>query len=449
MAIITTELELRWNWRVSSDEGPLKYWFRVEGQCSYPTPTDDNPGGCEVISLEIPESTNPDNPAVCGKVKYIQNILAADVSEVCDKLSEEGMRWQIASIQKFNKPAENAFVTDKDCNALEDVEYCTIPSCLKYCLETNEEVISMGMHTWIIDYFFEYNAVGGIVLYGAGSAFAESDDWTFDSSGGIIFGGSSPTYETDLYEFYPTNASGGITFSGEASFDSNWYGVNIVEMGSTQDIDFLEVTFTDEQQDDLSLPSEEVFTCESSCNLPLYLEVTHNIQNFNVFNNFLNRNGLTLDSKLKFYHNKSANSWQYNAHLTGYGSNGVGQESWNIVLEWACTNEVVVGRYMYKFSLLVKQKNLTDSSDYTTRLLLTFDPNNICDATTFLFGFDYNPNTNFVTNTLSVDVETKLLYDGIGVFKSSYWLNNNFNITLSALGFPFEVERKNFTTILG
>lgn len=448
MATITTELELRWNWRISSDEGPLKYWFRVEGQCSYPTPTDDIVGGCEVIALEIPESSNPENPAVCGKVKYIQNILAADVSEVCDKLSAEGMRWQIASIQKFSRPAENEFVTDQDCNSLEEMEYCTIPNCLKYCLETNEEVISMGMYTWVIDYFFEHTASGGITLGGTAGALAESDNWEFDSSGGIILSGDAGTYETDLDEFIYT-ASGSIVMSGEASFDSTWYGVHIVEIGSSQEMDFLEVNFTDEQQNDLVLPSENVFTCESSCQLPLYLEATHNMQKFNVFDNFLNRNGFSLDHNLKFYYNKSGNNWQYNSHLTGYGSDGSSQESWNIVLEWACNNEVVVGRYMYKFSLLIKQKNLNDNSDYTTRLLLTFDPYNICAATEFLFGFDFNPNSNFVTNTLSVDVETILLYDGIGVFKSSYWLNNNFNIMLSALGFPFDVERKNLSVILG
>jgi hypothetical protein len=308
----------------------------------------------------------------------------------------------------------------------------------------------MGMHTWAIDYFFEFNSTGGgITLSGKADAYVVSDDWTFDSSGGgITFSGSSPFYETDLFEFFATPPSGGITFDGEASFDSNWYGVNIVEMGSFQDLGFLEVNFTGEQENNLVLPTGDVFTCESSCSIPLYLEATHNIQYFNVFDNFLNRNGYSLDANLKFYYNKSSNSWQYNSHLTGYGSDGSGQESWNIVLEWACNNEVVVGRYMYKFSLLVKQKNLTDNSDYTTRLLLTFDPYNICTATEFLFGFEFNPNTSFVTNTLSVDVETILLYDGIGIFKSSYWTKNNFNIVLSALGFPFDVERKSLTSIL-
>jgi len=83
--------------------------------------------------------------------KYILNVQARSLPELCEKLSARKFILPIESVQRFARPASlgNIFndsdaqqrlvdefdVANGDCNSLEDVEICEVPQCADFCVD--------------------------------------------------------------------------------------------------------------------------------------------------------------------------------------------------------------------------------------------------------------------------------------------------------------------------
>ena len=88
--------------------------------------------------------------------KYIMNIQARSIPELCEKISERKFILPIESVQRFARPAALSNIFDDyetqqrliedyeeengDCNELEPVEICNIPECADFCVDFDLKV---------------------------------------------------------------------------------------------------------------------------------------------------------------------------------------------------------------------------------------------------------------------------------------------------------------------
>jgi hypothetical protein len=160
--------------------------------------------------------------------------------------------------------------------------------------------------------------------------------------------------------------------------------------------------------------------------------MTHNLNDSLKVQHFLTRNGETLPDKIMLYHNKLNYSWQNNLHYQGWAADGVTQETWDFVFEWACVGEVgqIPLGNIWKWSMYVKQKNLTTGEDFDTRVLLVFEPSKVCPPYLGL-RHRFTLNTEELTwslatppGTYDANINLNVCTDNGGIFKSPQWLRN-------------------------
>lgn len=439
---ISVDQEIRWQ-----TGEPVPYWYRVEGCCQHANASgsgldDGVPGGCDVIPFQSP---NQNCTGAGNKVKYIQNILATSMTDLCQQLRDSKWTWQICSVQRFSRPAINSVVEDDDaCNVLVDVPFNTLVDCMEFALAA-DGIAEIAISTFSYDTFYDYVVDGGLELTGDTIIQIEVDEVDYIGSGGLELSSSSEV-ESDVYEVNYVG-DGGLEMTGDSEITSTWQGLYLADIGFAAELELMEATLGGSDVDDLPLPTETINSSCASCNtLPLTLELSHNLQNVSVYKEFLKRNGLLFDRKVRLHYNRTNQIWQSNTHYTGLGTNG--EETWRTLMEWGCTDQIVFERKMFKFGLYFSRKNNVTGSTMDTRLLLTFPPEDICNLTEFSFAFDMDLVNRFVNNSLDIETETNLLYDHIGLFKSAYWLDNNLSINLSVLDLTQETEKKSLQFIL-
>ena len=170
--------------------------------------------------------------------KFIVNIHARTLAELCEKLSKRGYKFPIQSVQKFTKPAENAVLSEFTkpagsitlsagptspinhlCNGFEEVEICNIPQCADFCVDQDLKVY-FGIDTFAqVDAFFSHEATGSAIVVGnAVVRFRKNlPNFPMVASGSIGMGGSAETQTSSYF------GRGGISLGGSAtSACSNW-----------------------------------------------------------------------------------------------------------------------------------------------------------------------------------------------------------------------------------
>jgi hypothetical protein len=173
------------------------YWYRIVGK--------GKADKCPPVQV---------NDQCC--MRYVVNIHARTLEELCGKLQKRRWKWPIESVQKFSRPAQNsvAAVTEglnEDCNTTTTVEICQIPKCADFCVDFDLT------ETW-----------------GANSFSRVEADKTAVGSGGIIMGGIAncrfaftPTVFTyEMGNGDPEERS--ITMGGEAGTLSSSYNYTMV-----------------------------------------------------------------------------------------------------------------------------------------------------------------------------------------------------------------------------
>jgi hypothetical protein len=434
--ILTFPLQLQWNiqnliefkktfvWDVG--ELPMR-WYRIEGCCNYALSGAEQTGGCDVIPIAT-------NDAKCqgasAKTTFVQNVAARNLAGVCEYLQENRWHWPICSIKRWSRPADNRFVEDNDvCNTLEPVSYCDVAECFEFCLHT-DVVIGIKAKAIFVPNVVRYTGSGTISVAGA----TESE---------IVSGGE---YGYD----FAYHGSGTISLSGEASSEIVWdtgYEINVVANATVEDVEIV-YSFQD------NTPTVEASTatvntqCGNCSAMPQVLYLDHNLADAAVLKEFTTRNALNLPALIPLHYSYRHEAWQGTLHYTGYSDyNQTQQETWRLVFEWACIASLgseELSSNLWKFSLSVLRKNLTNGEDYDSRLLIIFPSDSIClDNQTFDFGFDFNTQKVFVKTDFDMKVDVRLLYDKIGLFKSNFWRENpllSLNISENTNTNSFEVQ---------
>ena len=233
------DLALDFDWDVG--ELPLKV-YQVEGCCR---PNDGGFGGCEVLPLDTNDALN------CNQ-RFLQTIFARNLGEVCQFLTDTNWKWPICSIKKFSTEALDLIYdgTNKppECNTLDEVEYCQIPECFEFCLQSDASS-HVGVEVSVVENIIRYDAgggdgdaVGGIAILGGydpvrhvvgDSGIELSGDaefveklslYNYTPEGGIIVSGNANIVSSS----WNSEAVGGIVVDGEVDniVSSNWHYVS-------------------------------------------------------------------------------------------------------------------------------------------------------------------------------------------------------------------------------
>lgn len=179
-------------------------WFRVTGKC--------RPNACPPVAGPacIPE---------LAKRNFVVNVLARNVSEVCEKLVAMEFRYPVAAIEQFSTPAFRSDFTagtDTSCNALSDVTPdITLVKCQELFLDASKTEV------WAAASFFQiakaYDAVGAIGVRGSSVGNA---DYAFAAAGGFSFSSGTPPVTSSAWSW---GSIGGVALTGSARLAlSHW-----------------------------------------------------------------------------------------------------------------------------------------------------------------------------------------------------------------------------------
>lgn len=184
-----------------------------------------------VVSKAKDDVCNPLLADGCCK-KFVVNIQARNIDDVCRKLRDRIGVWPIEMIQRFSRPAERAAIAedeatgiDHTCNKAEDVEFCKVPVCADFCVEYDLReawggysileytgVSAMGVTMLSISRKHQHAASGGFTLGGAAkSRFTRELRFTPVLRAAKI-GGAAVVRSTN----YSHKAIGGLTVGGTA-----------------------------------------------------------------------------------------------------------------------------------------------------------------------------------------------------------------------------------------
>lgn len=274
-----------------------------------------------------------------------------------------------------------------------------------------------------------YVADGTIILDGeADTRDSLSGNYWFSGIGGVVLGGSSD-YGLSQYTYI---GSGDLSIYGEA--DSNWEGDQPFDMEMGFIAEDLEIVFADFAQEASTLIAATSNISKCGCDsIPSILYLNYNLENGNILREFLLRNGLALPEIVSLFYDKRYGSWKNSLHFKGVANNQ-GEEIWNFVFEWACTDTYAgedLDSNVWKFSLLITRKNT--QADFDTRIVAVFPAEQICyDANLFGLDFDFTLDTKTqfikIDGNLLVDILT--FHDEIGLFSSKYWSKNKLEINI-------------------
>ena len=413
-------------------------WYRVQGCCRYPTAAGFGTGsgilgGCDVTGFQ---SDDASCTGALGKQQYIQNIVANGLTDLCQKIQDSNLRWEICSIKKFSRPADERLVKPDVCNTLTEIPFCQIPACINFCIQT-DAIISMKM-----------NVTVQTVL-------------TYEGSGGANTSGSAITSTTGTFgsAYYEYFSDGGSTeTSGSSETSSSWNGDVNVTIGMTVSVISEEVFFSvqDGVQGIPEINSTITTNCALCSTMPLILNVSHNLSKSGNLVNFLQRNGLSIPEILPMHYSSRLQSWIANYHLSGVGDdNNNSLERWRFSFDWSCTSLIAgtdLGSSYWKFSILIVRHNASIGTDFDTRLVIVFPPEQICNDNSQNFSFDFsfkvNTVTDFVSNDLNIALDEIILTDNIGLFKSKSWIKNPFlRINLTKNNSPIETQYQDIYSI--
>jgi len=205
---VRTYFDLAHNFTWDVGELPFKV-YQVEGCCK---PNDGTFGGCEVLPIDTNDPLNCDQ-------RFLQTIFARNLQEVCEFLTNTNWKWPICSIKKFSTEAADLIYDGinkpPECNTLDEVEYCQIPECFEFCLQSDTSS-HMGMFASVIENVFQVIGSGGITMGGVVDTVRR-----VEPSGGIVVSGEADVV-AKLSEYH-TEGDGGIVVAGDSEFASSYH----------------------------------------------------------------------------------------------------------------------------------------------------------------------------------------------------------------------------------
>ena len=250
--------------------------------------------------------------------------------------------------------------------------------------------------------FSEYFAAGGVSLLG--SARSKKQNWKWISDGNAVF-----------VIGQAVNKSGNVSVPDQI-FD---FSMNLLKM----DVYFAGIDKQDAEG------NVDFFNKCGCFDLSSTMTLTHNFAIDNVFAKFLTRNNFAISKNLELRYNKVNDSWQNNLHYKGISGLGNYHESWNVVSEISCSNNIggtILGSRLWKVALQFSRNNLLTGDSYETRIVIAVLPDNYCltSSNRLEFEINYDTQSDLAVSNPSATIYQNTIYDNIGIFKNRAWIES-------------------------
>jgi hypothetical protein len=359
------------------------YWYQVRGCCK--STFQNLPGsGCPPIRTD---------DAKCDDVPttYFQTILANSVSEICQELTSSNWNWQLCSVKKWSRPAENLYVNvNDDCNVLQEVSYKDVPECLS--------LISNDVY-----FNFKFNTVVYPVALGSGTI-SFSGSATYGCVGCI----SAPFMAEDDIVFTKNDVDPTPTVSPDPTPTPTLTPTPTPIEVPPADISLV---------NDLVVPIPYVNSQCPGCNqIPSKLYFQNNLINLAHFSNFIYLNNKEFNSNFELVHSKLSDSWSKKFY---YESSS---EKWYLSFDLACVN-VSLAAYYWRFAMTFKR--IYSEIEYDSKLVVQIPSEFVCEySTKFEFKFNFDVLNKYLFTNINYFGDDFVFYDKIGLFNSKYWYNN-------------------------
>lgn len=404
-------LETVFTWDIS--QGVLRNW-RVEGRQ-------------QPVNQPCPPTYNSD-PGVSLVGNYMQfmvNIQAHSITDLCKRLKDRGLTGPLKKIQVWSLPVNKSdwASSDKvDCNKLSTIEFSNVPDCIDFTVDQELSVSATVSSSVILVKDYTYEASGSL-SFNNNLNRPQVSYYAYVASGGLGF---SNTFTVSSPQYYYYEASGNIGFNNSATYFGSDFGILSVSGKFSSELLNISAGFGTQSYDPLTANSNLVqVTCCTDLSVAQVLFVRHELFRSSTLSNFLSVNGLSLPRIFNLMFSQQRNSWYYNKQYKGSSTDETGDELWNIVFEFGClVEDAVLGipADVWGFSILVRKRNLNNSRINITRLVMEFDPSNVCDISGGLrFNFKFNP---LDSSTDPVTIRTLTFVDELGIFKGSTYSSN-------------------------
>lgn len=332
------------------------YWFQVVGCCKNTNSSNSN--SCPPFKTD--DATCNDNK----KSFFVQTLLAYDTEDVCQQLLNNNWNWELCSIKKWSKPAENEYVisTEDECNILREVPFKELPECLSLSVSQN---INMG-----IKFFMD---VEGLV---------------------------SPI-ESPLPTPTPTPTEPGFTYPPTPTPTATL---------PPKDESII--------LDELSVPVPFVYiNCSQCVTLSSKLYLSSNLTNLGVFSNFISNNNQEFNTSFSLVYSKNTDSWNKSFFYSDEFNT-----KWNISFDLSCKQGTEL-EYYWKF--LMSFKKVQQEIKLDTKLSVEVPSQYICGYSSgFVFSFNFNVIKKYLFTNINYFGDDFIFNDNIGLFANNYWFKN-------------------------
>jgi hypothetical protein len=270
---------------------------------------------------------------------------------------------------------------------------------------------------------FKYQVVGGINI--AGESFVPRKISKYFAAGGVNLLGSARSKKQNWKWISDGNA---VFVIGQAINKSGNVGVPDQIFDFSMNLLKMDVYFAGIDKQDAE-GNIDFFNKCGCFDLSSTMTLTHNFAIDNIFAKFLTRNNFTISKNLELRYNKTNDSWQNNLHYKGISGLGNYPESWNVVSEISCLNNIggtLLGSKVWKVALQFSRNNLLTGDSYETRIVVAVLPDDYCltAANRLEFEINYDTQSNFAVSNPAATIYQNTIYDNIGIFKNRAWIES-------------------------
>lgn len=358
------------------------YWYQVRGCCK--STFQNLPGsGCPPIRTD--DDKCDDVPTT-----YFQTILSNSVSEICQELTSNNWNWQLCSVKKWSRPAENLYVDLNDeCNVLQEVSFKDVPEC--------QSLISNDVY-----FNFKFKTTAYPIYSGSGSM-------SFFGATAYRCVGCTVTF---------------IAPEEEVVFTKNDVDPTITPTPTATETPEATLTPDEYRPIDVSLINDLVVpipyvnsNCPGCSQIPARLYFQNNLINLSQFSNFIYLNNKEFNTNFELIHNRLSNSWTKKFY---YESSS---EKWFLSFDLACIN-VSLAAYYWKFAMIFKRTHST-KIESESKLVVQIPSEFVCAySTKFEFKFNFDVVNKYLFTNINYFGDDFMFYDKIGLFNSKYWYDN-------------------------
>ena len=376
--------------------------------------------------------------------QVISYILARNLGDVCVQLASYNFIFRVQVVYKYSRAIfgkdylqdlKNNLVV-ADCPDFTDVtdDFCKEAQCFDFCVTKNTLFVATGSFT--ADYYHPNESTVNIVVGGSYSIRSVLSYYSYFGTGTLSLNGLANASGINLMPLHIFTGSGNVTLNGTATVNNYYLGEYLVVASVFFDVSDFSVNTVDNLG--LQLIGDEVNNTSNICGCKKLLNYVNFESNLltktSILSNFLYRNKISPDKTIKLYFNQFTKTFFNSLKFDGIGSVSGETESWNVVLELACTTQVTLsGQSLWKFSFFIQRKtykNKIQVNNLETRFYV-FIPSKLIYNTSSLLQFNFQIDIkNLVVyrrfKDIIFDLQPRIIKDNVKLFSSGDWLADSF-----------------------